>query len=112
MFVACHPQPVLHFPHFLAPVSFLWPSLAAAAAACLPVVAVTHSSSIQPTQQGTVFSVPANMSTLEALSQMARDHKSSLGVTDPSTGQLISNLSVSDLRWVWVCCVLGVLGVL
>jgi hypothetical protein len=38
------------------------------------------------------------MSTLEALSQMARDHKSSLGVTDPANGQLISNLSVSDLR--------------
>lgn len=40
------------------------------------------------------------MSTLEALSQMARDHKSSLGVTDPANGQLIGNLSVSDLRWV------------
>lgn len=50
--------------------------------------------------QGSVFSVPANMPTLEALSQMARDHKSSLGVTDPASGQLISNLSVSDLRCV------------
>jgi hypothetical protein len=48
--------------------------------------------------QGSVYCVPANMSTLEALSQMARDHKSSLGVTDPANGQLISNLSVSDLR--------------
>lgn len=48
--------------------------------------------------QGTVFSVPAAMSTLEALSQMARDHKSSMGVTDPATGVLIGNLSVSDLR--------------
>jgi CBS domain-containing protein len=47
---------------------------------------------------GTVYCVPANMSTLEALSQMARDHKSSLGVTDPASGQLIGNLSVSDLR--------------
>jgi CBS domain-containing protein len=47
-----------------------------------------------------VYCVPANMSTLEALSQMARDHKSSLGVTDPASGQLIGNLSVSDLRWV------------
>lgn len=46
-----------------------------------------------------MYCVPANMSTLEALSQMARDHKSSLGVTDPANGQLISNLSVSDLRW-------------
>jgi CBS domain-containing protein len=47
---------------------------------------------------GTVFSVSAGMSTLEALSQMARDHKSSMGVTDPHTGVLIGNLSVSDLR--------------
>jgi CBS domain-containing protein len=45
-----------------------------------------------------VFSVPASLSTLEALSQMARDHKSSMGVTDPATGKLIGNLSVSDLR--------------
>jgi len=49
--------------------------------------------------QGTVFSIPASMSTLEALSQMARDHKSSLGVVDPTSGELISNLSVSDLRY-------------
>jgi hypothetical protein len=38
------------------------------------------------------------MTTLDALSQMARDHKSSMGVTDPASGNLIGNLSVSDLR--------------
>lgn len=47
---------------------------------------------------GKVFSVAASMSTLEALSQMARDHKSSMGVVDPASGVLIGNLSVSDLR--------------
>jgi hypothetical protein len=60
-----------------------------------------------------VYCVPANMSTLEALSQMARDHKSSLGVTDPASGQLIGNLSVSDLRWVggWVAHGCGFMSV-
>lgn len=48
--------------------------------------------------QGSVYTAPASMSTLEALSQMARDHKSSMGVTDPASGNLIGNLSVSDLR--------------
>lgn len=48
--------------------------------------------------QGKVFSVSAAMSTLEALSQMARDHKSSMGVIDSATGVLVGNLSVSDLR--------------
>ncbi|WIA28067.1 hypothetical protein OEZ86_010652 [Tetradesmus obliquus] len=47
---------------------------------------------------GSVYTAPASMSTLEALSQMARDHKSSMGVTDPASGNLIGNLSVSDLR--------------
>jgi hypothetical protein len=37
-------------------------------------------------QQGAVFTVPATMSALEAFGQMAIDHKSSLGVTDPKTG--------------------------
>lgn len=61
-----------------------------------------HSLCVFPAErvQGTVYCVAANMSTLEALSQMARDHKSSLGVTDPTNGQLIGNLSVSDLRCV------------
>lgn len=45
-----------------------------------------------------MYTAPASMSTLEALSQMARDHKSSMGVTDPASGNLIGNLSVSDLR--------------
>lgn len=58
-----------------------------------------------------MYCVAANMSTLEALSQMARDHKSSLGVTDPINGQLIGNLSVSDLRCgPWGVCVFLFLG--
>eukprot|EP00879_Flechtneria_rotunda_P011883 GHRR01012412.1.p1 GENE.GHRR01012412.1~~GHRR01012412.1.p1 ORF type:complete len:166 (+),score=65.08 GHRR01012412.1:1775-2272(+) len=48
--------------------------------------------------QGKVFSVQASMTALEALSQMARDHKSCMGITDPQTGQLLGNISVSDLR--------------
>jgi len=60
--------------------------------------ALSHTVEQLELDDGSVYCVPANMSTLEALSQMARDHKSSLGVTDPANGQLISNLSVSDLR--------------
>lgn len=76
-----------------------------------PTFSSLFSSSLK---QGSVFSVSAAMSTLEALSQMARDHKSSLGVVDPATGQLISNLSVSDLRSVGalVGCAGSVTGVL
>ncbi|KAF8072382.1 CBSCBS2 [Scenedesmus sp. PABB004] len=47
---------------------------------------------------GKAFSVPASMTALEAFSQMARDHKSSVGVVDPAGGKLLGNLSVSDLR--------------
>lgn len=35
---------------------------------------------------------------LEAFGHMARDRRSSLGITDTPGGKLISNLSVSDLR--------------
>lgn len=47
---------------------------------------------------GKVFSCSAAMSALEAFSQMARDHKSSMGVVDPASGRLLGNISVSDLR--------------
>lgn len=45
---------------------------------------------------GAALTVPASMPALEAFGFMARDHKSSLGLTDG--GKLVANLSVSDLR--------------
>lgn len=45
-----------------------------------------------------MFTVTADTPTLEAFSMLARDHKSALGVTDPASGKLIGNLSVSDIR--------------
>ena len=45
-----------------------------------------------------MFTIAADAPALEAFSKMARDHKSALGVTDPKTGKLIGNISVSDIR--------------
>jgi CBS domain-containing protein len=45
---------------------------------------------------GAALTVPATLPALEAFGFMARDHKSSLGLTDG--GKLVANLSVSDIR--------------
>ena len=47
---------------------------------------------------GAAVTVPATTRVLEAFGHMARDHKSSLGVTDPATGAVIGNLSASEIR--------------
>lgn len=45
---------------------------------------------------GACLTVPADLPALEAFGFMARDHKSSLGLTED--GKLVASLSVSDLR--------------
>lgn len=46
---------------------------------------------------GAVFTAPCTMTALEAFGYMARDHKSSMGLTD-SAGALVANISASDIR--------------
>ncbi|PNH12790.1 SNF1-related protein kinase regulatory subunit gamma-1-like [Tetrabaena socialis] len=48
--------------------------------------------------EGSVFTVHASATALEAFHHMALDHKSCLGIVD-NTGKLIGNVSVSDLRF-------------
>ncbi|EFJ45381.1 hypothetical protein VOLCADRAFT_109874 [Volvox carteri f. nagariensis] len=48
--------------------------------------------------EGSVFTIHASASALEAFHHMALDHKSCLGIVD-NTGKLIGNVSVSDLRF-------------
>ncbi|KAL4425007.1 hypothetical protein ABPG77_002892 [Micractinium sp. CCAP 211/92] len=48
--------------------------------------------------EGAVFCVPASTPAIEAFARMAIDEKSCLGLTEPTTGKLVGNLSASDLR--------------
>lgn len=47
--------------------------------------------------EGSVFTVAASASALEAFHHMAMDHKSCLGIVD-AAGKLIGNVSLSDIR--------------
>ncbi|KAG2498893.1 hypothetical protein HYH03_003084 [Edaphochlamys debaryana] len=49
--------------------------------------------------EGSVFTIHASATALEAFHHMAVDHKSCLGIVD-NTGKLIGNVSISDLKFV------------
>ncbi|PNW75473.1 hypothetical protein CHLRE_12g528000v5 [Chlamydomonas reinhardtii] len=49
--------------------------------------------------EGSVFTIHASATALEAFHHMALDHKSCLGIVD-NTGKLIGSVSISDLRFV------------
>jgi hypothetical protein len=42
--------------------------------------------------------VPATESTIQVLVDMWRDRKTCMGITNPDGGELIGNVSISDLR--------------
>ena len=48
--------------------------------------------------QAAAETVPATETALQVLTDMWRDHKTCMGITDPATGDLVGNMSISDLR--------------